>query len=229
MTCLAIDTAGPFCSAALVAPCDPSRPLAAESERIGRGHAERLMPMIDSILAAAGCRFDDLSQIAVTTGPGSFTGVRIGISAARGFALALGLESRGIGVLDVLAEQAFAETGTQGALVAVLDAGHGDLFVQVQRAGAALVLPAARLTAARAADEIASLAAPVSLYGSGAPALLEAAGSPAAWATLGDTDHADIAVLAAMALAGAGISPARPLYLRAPDAKPQSGKAVAHA
>jgi len=231
MTCLAIDTAGPFCSAALVARSDPSRVLAAESEQIGRGHAERLMPMIDSVLARAGISYDDLSLIAVTTGPGSFTGVRIGISAARGLALALGLEARGIGVLDVLAEQAISELGAEGTVVAALEAGRGDLFVQIMHDGAAgtVVLPAARLSAAEAVAEIGGLAGPVSLIGSGAPALTASPGAGAAWTIIGETDHADIATLAAMAAAGAGFSPPRPLYLRAPDAKPQSGKAVAHA
>jgi tRNA threonylcarbamoyladenosine biosynthesis protein TsaB len=230
MTCLAIDTAGPFCSAALVVRSDPQHPLAAESEQIGRGHAERLMPMIGSVLAGAGMTYDDLSLIAVTTGPGSFTGVRIGISAARGLALALGLEARGIGVLDVLAEQAFSEQLAEGTVVAALEAGRGDLFVQIMHGAAGtVVLPAARMPAAEAAAEIGGLAGPVSLTGSGAPALMASAGAGVEWKVIGDADHADIATLAAMAVAGAGFSPPRPLYLRAPDAKPQSGKAVAHA
>ncbi len=127
MICLAIDTAGPVCAAAL-ADSDAASPLlAAESDRIGRGHAERLMPMIGGLLAETGLGYPDLGLVAVTTGPGSFTGVRIGVSAARGLALALGIEARGLGVLDVLCEQARSEGDS--AVAAVLDAGHGDVFI----------------------------------------------------------------------------------------------------
>lgn len=230
MFALAIDTAGPFCSAAVCAPSDPVRPLAAESEEIGRGHAERLMPMIESVLARAGHGYDEIGLIAVTTGPGSFTGLRIGISAARGLALALSVPARGSSVLDVLAQQAFNEMNEAATAVVALDAGRGDLFIQAVRgAERAPVLAASRLSISEAAQGLAMLSGRIGLIGSGAPALADTLGTSIAPELIGDADHVDCAILASMAFAGAGVSPPRPLYLRAPDAKPQAGKAVARA
>jgi tRNA threonylcarbamoyladenosine biosynthesis protein TsaB len=229
MICLAIDTAGPVCAAAL-AESDAASPLllASESQRIGRGHAERLMPMIANVLERAGVGYSDLGLIAVTTGPGSFTGVRIGVSAARGLALALGIDARGLSVLDVLCEQ--ARNGDGGTVAALLDAGHGDVFIQaVSGAPVEAVLPAARMPLSEAAAALAGRGEPISLIGSAAPALIAEAGDPDGWSLSGTPDHADIGLLAVMALAGAGALPPRPLYLRAPDAKPQTGKAVARA
>jgi len=228
MICLAIDTAGPVCAAAL-AESDAAPPLlASESERIGRGHAERLMPMIGELLGEAGVAYPDIGLIAVTTGPGSFTGVRIGVSAARGLALALRIAARGISVLDVLCWQARGDGG--GTVAAALDAGHGDVFVQaVTGTPAETVLPAARMPLPQAVDALSGPDKPVTLIGSAAPAMMAAAGNPDAWSLAGTPDHADIALLTEMALAGAGASPPRPLYLRPPDAKPQAGKVVARA
>lgn len=228
MICLAIDTAGPVCAAALAESDAASPLLASASERIGRGHAELLMPMIGDVLGKAGVGYPDLGLIAVTTGPGSFTGVRIGISAARGLALALGIAARGISVLDVLCEQARGDDG--GTVAAALDAGHGDVFIQaVSGTPAETVLPAARMPLAKVVDALRGAGGPIRLIGSAAPALLAETGDPAGWSVAGTPDHADIGLLASMALSGAGASPPRPLYLRAPDAKPQAGKAVARA
>ncbi|WP_313529866.1 tRNA (adenosine(37)-N6)-threonylcarbamoyltransferase complex dimerization subunit type 1 TsaB, partial [Shinella sp.] len=87
MIVLAIDTAGTSCSAALY---DSNRDvmLGAAGEDIGRGHAERLMEFVDGALAAAGLDLPAIDRIAVTIGPGSFTGIRVGVAAARGLALA---------------------------------------------------------------------------------------------------------------------------------------------
>src|SRR6266404_2143129 len=104
MLLLAIDTAGPDCAVALArSGADGGKILVRTSERIGRGRAERLMPMIESALAEAGADFADLDRVAVTTGPGSFTGVRVGIAAARGLALALDIPAVGVRSLDALA------------------------------------------------------------------------------------------------------------------------------
>ena len=102
MLLLAIDTAGPDCAVALArSGAGGAEILVRASERIGRGHAERLMPMIEAALRrSASVDFADLDRIAVTTGPGSFTGVRVGIAAARGLALALDIPAVGVGSLD---------------------------------------------------------------------------------------------------------------------------------
>src|SRR3954464_3523204 len=95
MRVLAIDTALEACSAAVL---DTERPQAAvrESHLMARGHAEALMPLVARVMDKAGLDFKQLDRIAVTTGPGSFTGLRVGIAAARGIALAAGRPAIGL-------------------------------------------------------------------------------------------------------------------------------------
>ena len=106
MIVLALDTAGETCAVALAKTGNGLSVLARRADAIGRGHAERLMPMIGEALAEAGLAYADLERIAVTTGPGSFTGTRIGVAVARGLALALGIRAVGVSVLDALIEAA---------------------------------------------------------------------------------------------------------------------------
>lgn len=103
---LAIDTCEGVCSAALVR---EGQALASRMERIGRGHAERLLPLIEELLAEAAAGYADLGCIAVCVGPGTFTGLRIGLSVARGMALANDVPCVGLMSLPVLAAQAQAE------------------------------------------------------------------------------------------------------------------------
>jgi tRNA threonylcarbamoyl adenosine modification protein YeaZ len=107
MLLLAFDTAGPQCAVALArGDQDSFEILAGATERIVRGHAERLMPMIEAALDQSGLSFGDIDRIAVTIGPGSFTGVRVGVAAGRGLGLALGIPVLGIGTLHALAAMA---------------------------------------------------------------------------------------------------------------------------
>lgn len=122
---LAIDTCEGSCSAALVA---GDAVLAARSEAIGRGHAERLLPMIDEMLHEAGYTYDGVERIAVTVGPGTFTGLRIGLSVARGLGLALNKPVIGLTSLQVLAAQAGAGEGER--VHAVLMGRGGQAFYQ---------------------------------------------------------------------------------------------------
>lgn len=124
-TILAIDTCEGNCSAALMA---GDAVLAVRSEAIGRGHAERLLPMIDEMLLEASCTFDDVDRIAVTVGPGTFTGLRIGLSVARGLGLALGRPVLGLTSLQVLAAQADAREGER--VHAVVMGRGGQAFYQ---------------------------------------------------------------------------------------------------
>ena len=101
MNVLALDTTGPDCSCALVR---DGAVLALRSERIGRGHAERLAPMVEEVLAEAGCSPADIDRVAVCTGPGSFTGLRVALSFAKGFALPRDLPVVGINTLEIEAE-----------------------------------------------------------------------------------------------------------------------------
>ena len=101
---LGIDTSGGCCAVALVADGRVFR----HARRMERGHAEALVPMIERVLAEAGAAYPVLTRVAVCTGPGSFTGIRIGIAAARGLALGLGIPAIGITRLEALASEAAA-------------------------------------------------------------------------------------------------------------------------
>ncbi len=170
MLLLAIDTAGPACAVALLRGEDGTAEiLARSSEAIGNGHAERLMPMIEAALAEAGVAFADLDRIAVTTGPGSFTGVRVGVAAARGLALALDIPAVGIGSLDALA---FPEVRGRdsGTVVAALDAKRGEIYALAKDIGSGTTLFEAM---AAPADVLAA-----KLEGARPPLILAGAGAP---------------------------------------------------
>ncbi len=103
MNILALDTSMGACSAALITRDGGARRVFARAERMARGHAEALMPMVDDIMGESGTAFGALDRIAATTGPGSFTGVRIAISAARGLALVTAAKLFGSDSLTVMA------------------------------------------------------------------------------------------------------------------------------
>ena len=96
---LAFDTSGPHCAAALM---QGDTVLASLTEEMSRGQAERLMPLLEEILAAGGVNWRDLDVLAVGIGPGNFTGIRIAVSAARGLALGLGIPAIGVSTLDAI-------------------------------------------------------------------------------------------------------------------------------
>ena len=127
-TVLALECAGGACSAALwhcgTLAGHRFLPMA-------RGHAEALVPMATAVVAEAGLRFDDLDLVAVTVGPGAFTGLRIGLAAARGIALATGLPVFGVTTFAVLAESVPAAERAGRRLLALLDTKRGDLFAQL--------------------------------------------------------------------------------------------------
>lgn len=229
MLLLAIDTAGPNCAVALArADGSGADVLYRIEERIGRGHAERLIAMVDAALGSAGLSYPDLDRIAVTTGPGSFTGVRIGVAAARGLALALGVPAIGIGSLAALAFPAIRSRDA-GTVIAALDARRGEIYALARDlATGSLLLDVAAAPPEDLAKELAQATRPLVLTGAGAPLLAphlsdndvemaEAAEAP---------DIADVAILGLRAEPG---RPPVPLYARGADAKPQSAKAVARA
>src|SRR5690242_3367222 len=164
MRLLAIDTALATCAAA-VFDTDGGKILASESQMMSRGHAEALMPLVARVMDKADVEFANLDRVAVTVGPGSFTGVRVGISAARGIALAAGKPAVGIPTLVAFAAPQVANP--DGAdIVAAIDARHGHVYLQIFASnGHTLMGPlAASLESALQAATL----APARLVGSGA-------------------------------------------------------------
>jgi len=218
------------CSAAVTRPGnggagDAGPGVVALRELRERGHAEAIMPMIVTVMEQADCRFEDLERIAVTVGPGSFSGVRVGVAAARGLALATGAQLVGLTTLAVMAHQARRENGVPADQPVAIahDARRGQVyFGRFDGAGEvldeiALLSPA--LAAARM--DAGGIAA-----GSGARLLAAARPDAAIQAVLPELlpDAEDLALMAIHARPGEGV--VSPLYLRPPDAKPQSGKSV---
>ena len=206
MIVLALDTCLNTCSVAVT---DGARVLASACEAMARGHQERLAPMAREVMAEAGLEFTALERIGVTVGPGSFTGLRVGVAFAKGLASALGVPAVGVGTLEALAAD------VPGLVFACLDARRGQLYGQAFEGGHALTAPDA-LGAETAAARLAEIAVgrTVTLVGSGAPLL--AAMVPGA--RIVPAEGADAVVVARLAAARTP-APLTPLYLRAPDAK----------
>ena len=129
MRVLAIDTALEACSAAVL-DTEQGGISARESLPMVRGHAEALLPLIARVMDSAGLEFAALDRIAVTTGPGSFTGLRVGIAAARGIALAAGKPAVGLSTLAAYAAPLIAADDAV-PVVAVIDARHDHVYLQV--------------------------------------------------------------------------------------------------
>lgn len=218
MITLAFDTCLAACSAAVV---EDGRVLARRSDPMLRGHQERLAPLVAEVMAEAGLAFDRLDRVGVTVGPGSFTGLRVGLAFAKGLGAALSIPVVGVGLLEALAEPLAAHA--PGTVFAVLDAKRGQVYLQAFSGGAALMAPdALELGAAQA--RLAELAGhgQATLIGSGAPLIAEVLPG----ARILEADHADPAAVARLA-AGRAPVPPRPLYLRAPDARLPGGKELA--
>ena len=191
-------------------------------EKRQTGHAERLMPMIAEVMAAAGRAFSDVERFAVTVGPGTFTGVRVGVAAARAFALATGRPVVGVTSLEVLAARARHLLGPAAAartLLVAVDARRGALYCALHGprdlagAGAPALLTAeAGAGLAQSHDAL--------VIGSGGRLVAEAAaGRPIETALPIIEPHARF--LAQLAADRVPAGTVRPLYLRAPDVKPQ--------
>lgn len=222
MKLLAIDTAARFCAACIL-DSTSGRELGRKVVDLGRGHAERLIGVIDEALAEADLDYRRLEAIAVNIGPGSFTGVRVGVSAARGFALALDIPAIGVNALEALARESI-DKGSAGPVLAAIDAHRGEVYIQrFDASGEALSEP----SAVSLADAEFAARSAATVVGSAAEALRELAGANPAWCTGSTQATADIAVSARIAgRRGAGGNKPKPLYLRAPDAKPQTGAAL---
>jgi tRNA threonylcarbamoyladenosine biosynthesis protein TsaB len=213
MNILALDTCLGACSVAVWA---DGRSLAVAGETMTRGHQERLAPMAREVMTEAGLAFADLDRIAVTVGPGSFTGLRVGLAFAKGVALALERPCLGISVLEALGRG----TTRPGFAAAAIDAHRGQVYLQAFIDGAPAMAPDV-LPLEVAAARLAELypGGPAVLIGSGAPLLQTALPSAASEP---DALPDPLAIAALAAAIRPPLAPPRPLYLRAPDARPMN-------
>jgi tRNA threonylcarbamoyl adenosine modification protein YeaZ len=225
MRVFAIDTALEACSAAVL---DSERDeiIARETIPMARGHAEALMPLIARVIEAAKLDFTQIDRFAVTTGPGSFTGLRVGIAAARGLGLAAGKPVVGLSTLAALAAPVIAADASV-PVVAALDARHDHVYLQVFAAGGrTLVTP-----------RVLPLAEAVNLARGGAPRIVGSAAAmlAALWpgldrppTSISSTPAPDIDWVARVgATLVENAAPPKPFYLRPPDAQPQHAAQLA--
>ena len=217
MLILAIDTALDACAAAVL-DTGTSKLIAVESQAMKRGHAEALMPLIARVMKQSGVAFAALDRIAVTTGPGSFTGLRVGLSAARGIALAAGKPAVGVTTLTAFAAPLVADNGPY-PIVSAIDARHDHVYFQVVRGnGSPLIKP--KVASIEQAVDASHLLNP-HLVGNAATILSQRWKADAPPPFKVDAQPApDIAWVAWLGAAmSPNTAPARPFYLRAPDAK----------
>ena len=218
MLILALDTALDACAAAVL-DTRAGKLIAVESQSMKRGHAEALMPLIARVMKESGLPFAALDRIAVTTGPGSFTGLRVGLSAARGIGLAAGKPVVGFTTLSAYAAPVVSESG-ENPIISAIYARHDQIYFQVVSSnGSSLVRP--KVAPIAEAFEAARFGAP-HLVGNAARILADRwpsdAPPPFKVEALAAPDITWVAWL------GAAVDPAtappKPFYLRAPDAKP---------
>jgi tRNA threonylcarbamoyladenosine biosynthesis protein TsaB len=206
---LAIDTALGACSVAIL---DGNTILAHRLTVMERGHAEALAPMVQEAMKQANISFASLERLAVTTGPGTFTGQRVGLAFMRGLRLALDKPLIGITTLSVMAHQAMAETGYSSG-VALHDARRNEVYLEVV---GEQELPPCVLPFEDALALLSKIARPIVLAGTAARRAHE---------TIPDAELSSVLQPDALWVArlAQGMSPPamtpKPLYLRAPDAK----------
>ena len=227
MRVLGIDTATGGCSAAL---WQDGRILARRRLLTQRGQADALMPMVKDVVDEAGCGFAGIDRIGVTVGPGAFTGLRIGLDAARGLALALDRPVAGITTFEAIAHglDPAPDLGAAGVLAVAIDSRRGDLFVELFGPG---LTPRGAPAAFAPRDFVAALPAGAWLAGDGLALAADAlAGRPDLTFAGGDgvPDAAVVAALAAGRDPAAALPPT-PVYLRAPDVKLPGAKLPASA
>ena len=229
MNVLGIDTATTGCSAAIEI---EGQIAARQSEEMEKGQAERLNPMIGDVMGQAGLSFDGLDGIGVTIGPGAFTGIRIGLAAARAIGFAAALPVIGITTFAALARAVPQFELSGRTLVIAVNGKRRDVFFQtLDEHGNALSEPGA-LDPATVPDSLPP--GPVLIAGDGGPALvraLEGCGEAGEGpekrirfsAAMAPPDATHVAALAAQALASGESTlpdaPPRPLYIRPPDAR----------
>jgi tRNA threonylcarbamoyladenosine biosynthesis protein TsaB len=223
MNILALDTSMGACSAAVLRAAEHGRQMHALQVDMTRGHAEALIPMVEEVMTEASLEALDLDLIAATTGPGSFTGVRIAVAAARGLALVTGAQLFGSDSLTVMARGAVTLGATsQSSFAVAVDARRGMLYFGLYDGAGRLLDGPSLIGPDDAASEL-----PPELHfavGSGGPLLAEAASSYGRHveSVLPELQPSAEVLARIAAERGKTTDVLRPLYLRAPDAKPQA-------
>ncbi|MEL6202923.1 MAG: tRNA (adenosine(37)-N6)-threonylcarbamoyltransferase complex dimerization subunit type 1 TsaB [Pseudomonadota bacterium] len=217
MTILAIDTCANLCAAAVFD--DEGGLRSRSSDDIGRGHAARLLGIVEEALGAAGAALDDLTKVIVTVGPGSFTGIRVGVSAARGYGIALGIPVDGITTFALLNVEGRQRLAEDDATFVAISGGRGQIFAQ--RFGSDAAPLGGPFVIAQDQEYLPSLSRTEHLIGN--------AGSLVAHdnhqgVLLGDRATGDIS--GAYRAAQSGTFAPEPLYIRDADAKPQNSFAL---
>lgn len=219
MRVLALDTALGQCAAAVLETSE-TEPLAIEAVPLERGHAEALLPMLERVTDAVEGGFASLDRVVVTVGPGSFTGLRIGIAAARAIGLATGVPVVGVTTLSALMAPVVALPRSR-LVVAAIDARGGRVYAQAIGPNGRTIVQPGILTIREIVRALGS--AGVLLVGPAAPALASEAWAVGLDARLHDASpFPDIGWVARL---GAAARPEhalpKPLYLAPPDARPQ--------
>lgn len=218
MKTLAVDTALGACSVALL---EDEKLIAHIFEPMERGHAERLAPMVDEAMKQAGAEFAGLDRLAVTVGPGTFTGQRVGLAFMRGLRLALHIPLIGVTTLEAIAMAAMAQTGSSKA-AAIHDARRAEAYLLL-RDGKTVMQPPIVLPFAEAVAHIAAFGI-CALAGTGAAAVREQLGREFPLSSVRQPDALWVARLSQKYPAPTDAP--GPLYLRAPDAKLPGGKSL---
>jgi tRNA threonylcarbamoyladenosine biosynthesis protein TsaB len=227
MRILAIDTS---CGAASVAVVEGGRaaPLAVMSRSMARGHADVLPLMVEEAMRGIDGGFPSLARIAVATGPGSFTGIRVGLAMARAMGMALAIPVVGVSTLAAFAAPLLSEPRT-GIIAATIDARHGSVYFQLFEASGRPLGPPRCDSPRECVRAIGD--GPAWLVGDAAALVAteaQRAGLP--YDLDAERDAPDIAALAWMGLAvDPAKSPARPIYVKPPDARPNRAEPIARA
>ena len=227
---LAIDTAFAACSVAVRGPADVAF---CRHEPMTTGHAERLFPMIQEVLEETALTFQNIDAIAVTIGPGSFTGVRVGIAAARGLALATGLPTLGATSLATIARIAANKSSREGGassrpsnVTVIQDARRGNVFVQHFDSQGRTPLSDAKLVASTDLARFIDVQDHHRLTGTAADFLEAVAPDMASRAKVIENAEHEATAMALTEVDLVEMKPVSPLYLRPPDAKAQVGKSL---
>lgn len=215
---LAVDTALGACSVALL---EDGEIRAHIFEPMERGHAERLAPMVDEAMKAGAADFAQLTRLAVTTGPGTFTGQRVGLAFMRALRLALQIPLIGVTTLEGMAAAAMSETA-QTRAAAIHDARRQEAYLLLKD-GDAVIQPPVVLPFAGAVARIRAFGA-CAIAGTGAEAARKTLGDDFALSHIRQPDALWVARLA-RTLPAPDEAPG-PLYLRAPDAKLPGGRSI---